>query len=198
MILYSFRRCPWAMRARLALYYAGINCEVREVNLRNKPAALLELSPKGTVPVLLLDNGKVIDESYDIMLWAIQQHDPNNWGEVIDDPILHQPLQALLKAIRIFKYQENSPEWQQNKTICEQWLLNLNERLKSEGFLSGVQCRLIDAALFPLIRQVSRVDLDWFAALDVDATKQWLDYFYQSSWYELAMHKYPVWQPTTK
>lgn len=192
-ILYSFRRCPRAMRARIALMYAEVDLELREVYLKNKPQAMLQVSPKGTVPVLVLPNGKVIDESYDVMLWAIEQHDPDHWGEVVDHPLLHAPLQQLLKAIRVFKYQENDAAWQTNKLICKQWLKDLNNYLK-DGFLTGNQCRLVDAALFPLIRQVSKVDVDWFASLQLQHVQQWLQYFYNSDFFERAMQKYPVWE----
>ena len=190
-ILYSFRRCPWAMRARIALVYAGQKCEVREVNLREKPAELLQVSSKGTVPVLVLPNGRVIDESYDVMLWAIQQNDPDQWGEAIDSPFLHEPLQNLLKLIRVFKYQENSEQWDEARKACEQWLVNLNNILQQDGFLTGSQCRLADAALFPIIRQVSKVNGEWFATLDLKATEQWLDYFFESSFFKTAMQKFP-------
>lgn len=193
-ILYSFRRCPWAMRARMALAYAGQAYELREVNLRNKPAAMLEVSPKGTVPVLLLSDGMVIDESYDVMLWAIQQNDPDGWGEVVDHPILYQPLQDLLKHIRVFKYQENSEGWDAARIACETWLADLEVILAKDGFLTGAQCRLVDAALFPIIRQVSKVNADWFAALNLKAIEAWLNYFFQAEFFQQAMQKFPVWQ----
>ena len=78
-VLYSFRRCPYAIRARLALRYAGISYELKEVALRDKPAEMLALSPKGTVPVLHLHDGRVLDQSLDIMRWALVQHDPDGW-----------------------------------------------------------------------------------------------------------------------
>lgn len=193
-ILYSFRRCPWAMRARMALTYASQQCEIREVNLREKPAAMLAVSSKATVPILILPNGKVIDESYDIMLWAIQQSDPDNWGAAIDHLLLHEPLQNLLKHIRIFKYQENSEHWQEAKQACANWLENLNVILQAQGFLIGKQSRLADAALFPIIRQVSKVDNEWFASLRLIAVENWLNYFYQADFFNMAMQKFPVWQ----
>jgi glutathione S-transferase len=193
-ILYSFRRCPWAMRARIALAYVEQTYELREVNLRNKPAAMLEVSPKGTVPVLVLNDGTVIDESYDVMLWAIQQNDPAGWGEVIDHPILHQPLQELLKLIRVFKYQEDSAGWDAARTACETWLADLEMILAKGGFLTGALCRLVDAALFPIIRQVSKVNADWFATLNLKAIEAWLDCFFQADFFQQAMLKFPVWQ----
>jgi len=193
-IIYSFRRCPWAMRARITLAYTKQTCELREVNLRDKPEALLKASPKGTVPVLILPSEKIIDESYDIMLWAIAQNDPENWGEIIDHPLLHKPLQDLLKLIRVFKYQENSEHWHQAQQACQQWLFNLNEMLKPDGFLTGNQCRLADAALFPIIRQVSKVDNDWFANLNFTAIQAWLNYFYNAEFFKTAMQKFPVWR----
>lgn len=192
-ILYSFRRCPWAMRARLALAYANQPYEIREVNLRNKPASMMVVSPKGTVPVLILPDGRVIDESYDIMLWAIQQHDPQDWGKVIDHSILHQSLQELLECIRIFKYQEQSDHWQEAKKSCEVWLQNFNDLLTENHFLTDAHCRLVDTAIFPIIRQVSRIDVTWFADLNLEATETWLDYFYNAEFYQLAMQKFPVW-----
>ena len=191
-ILYSFRRCPWAIRARLALMYAGIDVELREVKLCNKPKALLDVSPNATVPVLVLPNDHVINESFDIMVWAIKQNDPDQWCEAIDHVLLHQPLQDLLKAIQIFKYQEDHAQWQQNKVICEQWLVQLNDVLK-DGFLTGDKCRLVDAALFPVIRQVSKIDSQWFESLKLIAVKNWLQYFYDSEFYAEAMVKHPVW-----
>jgi len=112
-ILYSFRRCPYAMRARLAIAYSGVQVALREVELKNKPAELLDISPKATVPVLQCSNGIIIDESREIMTWALQQHDPDDWQESMNHPLIDENDGTFKKALDCYKYADRFPEYSQ-------------------------------------------------------------------------------------
>jgi glutathione S-transferase len=182
------------MRARIALAYAGQRCVMREVSLRDKPAAMLEASPKGTVPTLVLPDGTVIDESLDVMQWAIAQNDPDNWGEAMMHPLLGEPFEMFLKNNRIFKYKEDTPEWAPARDACVAYMAQLDAAMQAGGFLTGDCCRFADVRCFPLIRQFSKVDPDWFAALGLTALSHWLETMIAMPCFEKAMHKYPVWQ----
>jgi glutathione S-transferase len=190
-ILYSFRRCPYAIRARMALKYSGIAVEIREVKLNNKPQQMLDYSPKGTVPVLILDNDKVIDESLDIMLWAISQHDPNNWQvegfeQLIDenDNVFKKHLDQYKYSIR---YPENSKEYyrQQGKIFLQQ----LEQRLQQHKYLLCEQITIADVAIFPFIRQYAHVDKQWFDQTPYRQLQSWLNEFLQSDLFHAVMNK---------
>jgi len=198
-ILYSFRRCPYAMRARFALIYAGIQLEHREITLKNKPQAMLDISPKGTVPVLQLKSGQVIDESLDIMLWALQQHDPQGW--------LQHQAQAftLIKSndttfkswLDKYKYADRFPENDQTfyRIQGELFLQKLETQLSQFTFLLAHQPTLADFAIFPFIRQFSFVDKPWFDTAPYPKLQTWLNTHLESSLFEHVMFKHPVWQP---
>ncbi|WP_236235545.1 glutathione S-transferase [Pseudomonas faucium] len=183
MILYSFRRCPWAMRARLALRYAGCAVQICEVAMKNKPAELLTVSPKGTVPVL--DTGaEVLEESLDIMRWALQQHDPDDW-RLQADPAAAQQAEALIarndtafKAqVNLYKYAERYPEHsrEQYRQQAEPWLATLEQLLEGRPYLLADHPSLADAALLPLMRQFAGVEPQWFAEAAYPRLRSWLE-----------------------
>jgi glutathione S-transferase len=193
-ILYSFRRCPYAMRARMALFAAGIQVEHREILLRNKPAAMLAVSPKGTVPVLVLMDCRVIDESLDIMRWALSARDPLGWGngesaliEANDGPFKHH-LDRMKYAHR---YEGADPV--EHRAAAFLLLQPLEERLSGSTFLSGDAARLTDIALFPFIRQFARADWDAWLGAALPLLRHWLDALTGSTLFEMAMAKHPVW-----
>ncbi len=170
-ILYSFRRCPYAMRARLALYVSGVVVEVREIALRNKPENMLIASPKGSVPVLVLPDGQVIDESWDIMQWALRQHDPDNWlgkNETFLEaakPLMNENDTTFKAALDRYKYSGRYPEHPQffYRTQGELFLQPLENRLRATNYLLSDALSIADAAIFPFIRQFAEVDQNWFA-----------------------------------
>src|SRR5690606_39916647 len=153
-ILYSFRRCPYAMRARLAIAVSKQQCELREVILRDKPPALLQASPKGTVPVLVLPHGKVIDESLDIMLWALGQSDPEGWLK--PQHASHDEMMALIAtcdqdfkpALDRYKYPDRyeGADAMANRAAGAAWLSGLNSRLERSAYIYGQKPCLADAA----------------------------------------------------
>ena len=202
-ILYSFRRCPYAMRARLALYASGIAVEHREIELKNKPVCMLAASPKGTVPVLVLPDGQVIDESLDIMRWALQAQDPLHWWP--NDPLRFTATMALIKdndgpfkyALDRYKYPrrfglEDGAAW---RDAGAEFLLRLEAVLLTQPQLAGQQQGLCDAALAPFVRQFAHTDKAWFAAQPWPRLVRWLSKFEGSDGFAAIMHKHPIWVP---
>ena len=199
MILYSYRRCPYAMRARMALKYSGIDVEHREIELRNKPQSMLLASPKGTVPVLCIGD-RVLDQSVDIMRWAIDQSDPAGWGNV-DDAMAQAwiqkndgPFKVLLDQ---YKYPNRFPELDQAAVLKEAlqiMLLPMEQSLQATQYLMGDKMTWVDVAIFPFIRQFSMVDLKKFDDLPIPAVKKWLVQLLESELFHSVMHKYPVWR----
>ncbi len=187
-ILYSFRRCPWAMRARYALALKGVQCELREVHLKNKPQTLLDVSPKGTVPVLVLPDGRVIDESLEIIAHA--------FGQEISSPLIIQCDTVFSTALHRYKYHDRYPDASQEdyRDACGTELLNeMEQRLADSTFLSGDELRAEDIALFPHIRQFSLVDSSWFEQSHYTHITRWLQSFFTSPAYEAIMHKHTPW-----
>lgn len=199
-VLYSFRRCPYAMRARLAIVTAQITVELREIDLSNKPEALLLVSPKGTVPVLQLQNGDVIDESIEIMYWALQQHDPEHWlenGEIQQARKLIVWNDGEFKYyLDRYKYADRYPERceLEYRQQGELFLAELEWRLNQQPFLCGHHFALADAAILPFIRQFAAVDSVWFEASPYPAVKQWLNRFLSSDLFNKVMAKYIPWK----
>ncbi len=197
MILYSFRRCPWAMRARLALRYAGCEVEIREVAMKNKPAELLALSPKGTVPVL--DTGdQVLEESLHIMHWALAQHDPQDW-RLQAAPAAAQHAEALIarndsmfKAqVNLYKYAERYPQHPRAhyRQQAERWLAELEGLLAGRPYLLAAHPSLADAALLPLMRQFAGVEPQWFAEAAYPRVRSWLEGWLASELFRSVMAK---------
>ena len=181
-ILYSFRRCPYAMRARLAIRAAGIEVVLREVSLKAKPQAMLDVSPKGTVPVLILPDGRVIEQSLDVMRWAL--------GD-FDSPLIERNDSYFKTALDLYKYAE------QDKLIYrsqgEIFLAELNALLHN-GFLSGDSMGALDWAILPFVRQFAAVDAPWFAALPYTALQKWLNDGVTSPLFMSIMQPHKAWQ----
>lgn len=199
-IFYSFRRCPYAMRARLALLSAGVGVELREIELRRKPAAMLAASPKGTVPVLQLADGRVIAESLDIMLWALRQHDPEHW---LAQPGLAQAELLIARNDGEFKYQLDRYKYADRypqapaevyRQHGETFVQELESRLQGQPFLTGAGFALADAAILPFIRQFAAVDAEWFQHSPYPKVRDWLSAFTASELFAAAMRKYAVWE----
>ncbi len=196
-ILYSFRRCPFAMRARLALAISGTRCELREVSLRAKPLAMLEVSPKGTVPVLILPEGEVIDQSLDIMRWALSNCDPERWMER-DDPSLISANDGFFKHdLDRYKYPDRyEADALTHREDGLKFLRDLDARLSVSTFLDGAVRGLTDAAIVPFVRQFAAVDPDWFAAQRLPQLRLWLRGFLGSSLFRSIMLRAPLWNPS--
>jgi glutathione S-transferase len=203
-VLYSFRRCPYAMRARLAIASSGVKVSLREIELKNKPDEMLALSPKGTVPVLHLQvpTAHVIDESLDIMLWALTAQDPEGWMYHGDANILQDALTLIEKNDNEFKghldkykYAVRFPEdTEENyRAQGEVFLQELNHRLASSSYLMGDRWSLADAAIAPFIRQFAHVDKRWFDQTDYSYLQQWLNEFLNSDAFKRVMVKYSPW-----
>ena len=204
-VLYSFRRCPYAMRARLALAHAGLACELREINLRNKPQALLDASAKGTVPVLVLANGTVIDQSLDVMLHALQSNDPDGWlaptqGNLKDMLALIGRNDSFFKqALDRCKYPERytAEEVNQAQTDAITWLSALDEQLADTGYLFGQHPSLADMALRPFVRQFARIDEAQWSEQPWPHLQGWLQRWIDSALFAEIMETYPGWVPGT-
>ncbi|HWD32533.1 MAG TPA: glutathione S-transferase [Pseudomonas sp.] len=195
MILYSFRRCPWAMRARLALRYSECPVEIREVSLKAKPPELLELSPKGTVPVLSAGD-QVLEESLDIMRWALARHDPQDWllradprGAQAADALIERNDRVFKVQVNLYKYAERYPQHSREyyRTQAEAWLAELDERLAQRAYLFADHPSLADAALLPLMRQFAGVEPDWFASAPYPHLRAWLQGWLESALFRAIM-----------
>jgi glutathione S-transferase len=193
-ILYSFRRCPYAMRARMALLVSGMDYAHREVLLRDKPAAMLAVSPKGTVPVLVLVDGTVVDESVDIMRWALSQHDPEDWLPRADEGLVAKFDGAFKHHLDRYKYAgryDVDPLAHRAKGLA--MLTELGERLAERGYLDGAERGFDDMALFPFVRQFAGVDADWFAVHAPSPVREWLAILTASDLFEQAMVRTAPW-----
>ena len=195
-VLYSFRRCPYAMRARLALAISGTRCELREVKLSAKPQEMLEVSPKGTVPVLVLPDGRVIDESLDIMRWSLETRDPEGWL-TRDDPALVEANDGSFKHdLDRYKYPERyGSDPLEHRAKALEFLRALDDRLASDGQLCGPMRGFADIAIFPFVRQFAAVDREWFDSLGLDRLKSWLDGHLNSDLFAAAMMRVKPWSP---
>lgn len=202
-VLYTFRRCPYAMRARLALDASGIAVELREVVLGNKPEDMLAASPKGSVPVLVLPGRRVIDESWDIMLWALRRHDPGGWLGKNDAcvaaaiPLMAENDTGFKCALDRYKYPGRYPEHApgEYRAQAEGFVQSLENRLRRTSHLLGDTFTIADAGVFPFIRQFAAVDQDWFAGAPYPELRRWIDIISGSERFAAIMKKYPPWQP---
>lgn len=201
-ILYSFRRCPYAMRARMAIAVSGLRVELREVVLRDKPAEMLEVSPKATVPVLLLSDGRLCEESLDIMRWALAQNDPEHWLAHIDDDLIAVNDGPFKQALDRYKYPHRY-ELEDGVGFRDSALPHLddmNSRLSRTPFIGGQTRGFTDIALFPFVRQFAATDQAWFDAQPLPALQNWLLGLLQSDLFTRIMVRYPQWKtgdPTT-
>jgi glutathione S-transferase len=195
-ILYSFIRCPYAIRSRMALRYAGIDYELREVSLKNKPPEMLAISAKGTTPVLQLMDGQVLEESLDIIYWALHQDDPEGWRQF--------PLNLLELGKNLIL--ENDTEFKQNldrykyyvrftepqatyRSQAETYLQSLDRLLQQHHFLLGDRPSVADIAIFPFVRQFAHVDLQWFDQSPYQALVKWLNFYKSNQLFLKIMEK---------
>jgi glutathione S-transferase len=204
-VLYSFRRCPYAMRARLALLVSGIRCEMREITLAHKPSNMLEASPKGTVPVLVLKD-RVLDQSLDIMQWALQQNDPEGWstsGLTLDEEaraLVRMCDDAFKTHLDRYKYPNryDLPDGLADREAGSTYLDQLNTKLMQSTFLMGAKWSWVDAAIAPFVRQFARTDRIWFDAQAWPALQNWLTQFERSDHFSTVMHRYKIWYEGAK
>jgi glutathione S-transferase len=208
-VLYSFRRCPYAMRARLALAVSGQPCELREIMLKNKAPEMLAASPKATVPVLVMPDGVVIDQSLDIMLWALRQHDPEHWLTPQQGTL--QAMQALIAGndslfkhhLDRYKYPNRYAQEQGGHSADEfseihrasgaLWLMGLDAMLTQHAWLFGQSASWADMAVLPFVRQFAHTDAAWFEAQAWPRLRGWLTRWEASSFFQSVMEKYPPW-----
>ena len=193
--LYSYRRCPYAIRSRLALYQAKITYEPIEISLKHKSSEFLALSPKGTVPVLVDINGAVIEESLEIMLWALSQHDPECWllnDENASRKLIDENDFNFKKNLDRYKYADRFPEHSKEyyRSECEIFLNLLNDKLQSNNYLMAERISLADAAIFPFVRQFSLVDEDWFLNSKYQELKKWLYNLINTQMFQEVMRKH--------
>lgn len=215
-IIYSFRRCPYAMRARLAIYLVGIQVELREILLKKKPAQMLKASPKGTVPVLVLPNEQVIDESIDIVCWALDQSSDPYWLQQLalyqDKSICSDTTFELIQDndqqfkywLDRYKYSVGYPEhsvdfyFDKAVAILQRWETHLTDNMSANDFVGfyGSCISLVDIALFPFVRQFAMVDTSEFDRLPLPNLQLWLQRWLAAPEFLAVMHKYPPWEPS--
>ncbi|MCY7306362.1 MAG: glutathione S-transferase [Rhodoferax sp.] len=195
-ILYTFRRCPYAIRARMALHYSAVVVQQCEVELRSKPVELLRASPKATVPVLLLPDGAVIDQSLDIMHWALRQSDPDGWLSGADsDQVAYWiglndgPFKDLLDR---YKYAERHPALSRathRANALDAFVGPLDTRLREHPAVCGDRVSIADVALLPFVRQFAMVEPNWFDAAPLPGVQAWLDRWLQSELFRFVMDR---------
>ena len=193
-ILYSFRRCPYAIRARMALAYSNITIELKEISLSNRPQELYHISTKGTVPVLSINNSTIIDESLDIMKWALKQNDLDNW--------ISNNIEFQLEMIKVYddefkfwldryKYFDRFPEKNRvfYRSKCSEYLTKLNQLLECNKYLLTNKILFVDVAIVPFIRQCANIDKLWFQET-YSKLSDWLTYIIESKLFVSVMEKY--------
>jgi glutathione S-transferase len=193
------------MRARLAIAASGVSCELREVVLKDKPTSLLAYSPKGTVPVLITPQADIIDESLDIMQWALSQHDPLDWYQSLThqeqadcETLIAENDGHFKSQLDRYKYADRYPEHpaEAYRQEAEITLLQLEQRLAKQAFLIRDELSWVDMAILPFIRQFAYVDIAWFEQSPYPNIRKWLQQFIDSPIFSQIMHKYPQWDDT--
>lgn len=201
-ILYSLRNCPYAMRARIAIFKAKQTVMLRDVVLSNKPQEMLVASPKATVPILVLAHGKVLEESLEIMLWALNESDPNNLLHSHDENLLSEMLNLIHSFDHDFKVcleqYKCAKRYRESNIIecreaCEVYIQKLESRLSESSFLMSNNESLADIALMPFIRQFARVERQWYLKSTYPKIRAWLNNYLQSPMFTKVMAKYPLW-----
>ena len=203
-ILYSFRRCPYAMRARMAIHISGQKCELREVLLRDKPPSMLEYSAKGTVPVLILQDGKVIDESLDVIDWALNLNDPDDWQRSKDKEKTKELIKINDGEFKYHldrykyskRYDNEDPEFHRKK--CLKFIESINNELNNSEYIFDDNISYADIVLLPFIRQFRIADIEWFDSLPYNNLKKWLSGFLDSTLLNSIMKKYDLWKEGDK
>ena len=199
-ILYSFRRCPYAMRARMALILASKECELREILLKNKPDEMLEISSKGTVPVMQFAD-RVLDESLDIISWAMESPVSNVYIYAGTEELLSEELIKLFDSkfkyhLDRYKYSSRygvDPKNHQDE--CKIMLDDLEDKINSKPWIFGKEVSLLDISILPFIRQCKIANPDWFFAQSFIKVIDLLNYFENSDLFTQAMQKYDLWDP---
>ena len=196
-ILYSFRRCPYAIRARWALLSSNIDVELREIVLRDKPSEFLNVSNSGTVPCLQLKD-KIIDESIDIMIWALRKNDPNGWLDMPDEGyrLINEVEEKFKPNLDKTKYATRYPQndSKESKKFAIEYLINLDKKIKGEFFF-GEQPKLADIAIFPFVRQFANIDINWFNEFGWQKLQNWLNAFVGSNMFDKSQKKFVKWRP---
>ena len=203
-ILYSFRRCPYAMRARMAIHISDQRCELREVLLRDKPPSMLQYSAKGTVPVLILQDDKVIDESLDVIDWALNLNDPDDWQRSKDKEKTKELIKINDGEFKYHldrykyskRYDNEDPEFHRKK--CLKFIESINNELNNSKYIFDDNISYADIVLLPFIRQFRIADIEWFDSLPYDNLKKWLSSFLDSSLLNSIMKKYDLWKEGDK
>ena len=180
----------------MAILVSGVAVELREVILRDKPEEMLEASPKGTVPVLAIPDGRVLDESLNIMRWALGQNDPENWLLRNDEELIAANDGSFKHALDRYKYPHryHLPDGLEHRDAALKDLVALNDRLARTPYLDGERRGFTDIALFPFVRQFAATDHDWFDTLPLLALQNWLDGLIHSKLFASIMTRYPQWK----
>ena len=202
-VLYSFRRCPFAMRARLVIYYSKTECVIREVLLSNKPKELVEISPKSTVPVMCLANGLVIEESLEIMEWCFEVNDPYNFMSIYTQHksdikrmigLIDGPFKDYLDKYKYSSRYNHEDKIKNRNKACD-ILSEIENKINDSYYTFDYQLSYLDLAILPLIRQYMLVDKDWFTtSMPHKKIKHWLNNFLESDALSEVMVKFPVWK----
>ena len=197
-ILWSHRRCPYAMRARLAIKSSRVAVRLREIIFRNKPDAFLSVSPDGTVPLIVLADGAIIEESLDIMRWALNINDPESWLDYdlcFAEEFIRELDSDFKTHLDIYKYanRNDNDEWQKHQKKGAKFLQAVDEGLQNNDYLSGDQFGFLDAAALPFIRQFRNTDAVWFDAQNWQNLHPWLQDFMASPRFAAIMEKYTPW-----
>ena len=196
-ILYSFRRCPYAIRARWALLSSHIDVELREIVLQDKPREFLKASNSGTVPCLQLQD-KIIDESMDIMIWALRKNDPDDWldmpaeGYRLINEVEEKFKPNLDKTKYATRYPQNDSKV--SRSLAIEYLIDLDKKIMGE-FLFGEQPKLADIAIFPFVRQFANIDINWFNEFGWEKLQNWLKAFVESNMFDKSQRKFVQWRP---
>lgn len=199
-ILYSFRRCPYAIRSRMALIKSQQSCVLREVILRDKPKSMTDLSPKGTVPVLLLESGEILDESLDVMYWALKKNDPENWlrsqkAKKSEDLINKNDGDFKFHLDR-YKYSSRykAINKKKHRDECLKFIKEINDELKTKEYIHDKNVSFLDIAIMPFVRQFRIADTEWFDSQPYENVKIWLKNLIESNLFNTTMAKYPLWK----
>ena len=196
-ILYSFRRCPYAIRARWALLSSNVNVELREIVLKDKPNEFLRASNSGTVPCLQLKD-KIIDESIDIMIWALRKNDPNGWLDMPEEGyrLIDEVEKKFKPNLDKTKYATRYPlnDSKVSRSLAIEYLTDLDRKIKGE-FLFGEQPKLADIAIFPFVRQFANIDINWFNEFGWQKLQNWLKALVGSNMFDKSQKKFVKWRP---
>ena len=186
------------MRARMAILSSGVQVELREILLKDKPVQMIEASPKATVPVLVLEEGSVIDESLDVMHWALRENDPENWMRTDAAPLIAKndgPFKSALDRYKYAnRYRDEEIVSEEQRAICAATFADYESRLSNHAFLISNAPSIADNAIFPFVRQCANVDRAWFDSQPWPKLQTWLDGFLSSERFAIAMQKYDPWQ----